>query len=161
MIRPSGMAAVSAAMLCSSCTFGVLKADRCMRDYGEGMTIALAEAGKRGVVVKEGFAYCMDGRARADALVRSLRAQGFTAQEPRHHFEVPGGWCLGGERAAAQPFDPMRSLQFACDLGHASRAYMTGGSLAASDGSEHHIISAADRKAREELRERLANRPRT
>ena len=150
-------AAAGAAILCSSCTFGILKADQCMADYGEGMTIAAAAAREHGGVAKEAFSYCLDGRGRADAMARSLRALGFEVLQPKRHFEVPGAWCLGGARVPTGPFDPMRSLQAACDVGQASRAYMTGGSLTASDGSEHHVISAADRKAREELEKPLAN----
>ena len=150
--------AAGAAMLCSSCTFRHLKANQCMRDYGEGMMIAAASARAKGAVVEEAFGYCLDGGARADEIVRSLRAQGFEVNEPKRHFEVPGAWFVRGARPVSQEqFDPMRSLQAACETGHASpRGYMTGASLTASDEAASITCDpAADRKARND--KRLAN----
>ena len=152
------LAGVAGCLALTGCTFGVLKTDRCLEYYGEGMMIAVAEAAAKGPLAEESYGFCLDGRGRAYAMLPALRTRGFETDGPHKHFEVPGGWCLSAKRVAGRDrFDPMHSLETMCALGHASRAYMTGGSLSTSAGTTHYIISKADRKAREELDQRLAN----
>jgi hypothetical protein len=88
-------------------------------------------------------------------MTAALRAQGFTGEGPSKHFEVPGGWCLSATRATTPAFDPMRSLEAVCAIGHASRAYFTGGQLRTRNGATYEILSTYDRQARAALAKRL------
>jgi hypothetical protein len=140
----------------SGCTFGMLKTNKCLELYGPGLLDAASQARSRGAISEESYGFCVDGRARAEAMLPSLQAHGFRTSGPSKHFEVPGGWCLSGTRpASSERFDPMRSLEAVCAIGHVSRAYLTGGTLRTSDGEAHHIRSTYDREADERLERRL------
>ena len=144
------------ALFLGGCTFGTLPTSRCIEYYGQGVVDAAAQARAAGSITREAYAYCADGKARIDAAIPPLRAHGFRTSEPGRHFEVPGGWCVGAERAVSgAEFDAMRSLETICAIGDASKAYFTGGSLTSTDGRSHAILSTFDRKARDELEARL------
>ena len=141
----------------TGCTFGILKTDECLKYYGEGIARAASEGRLAGPIAEESYGFCLDGHGRAKAMVAVLQAHGFATDGPRKHFEVPGGWCLSGKReTSAGRFDAKRSLDTVCAIGHASKAFMTGGALVTSNGKEFTILSTFDRRAREELDERLA-----
>ena len=141
----------------SGCTFGMLETNECLRLYRPGAMDAASQARSGGSISQESFGYCVDGKRRAEAMRAPLRVHGFTMNGPSKHFEVPGGWCLSATRSAsAERFDPMLSLQTACAIGHASRAYLTGGTFQTADGQTHHIRSTYDREAREQLEKRLS-----
>jgi hypothetical protein len=147
------------AVLCSvglsGCTFGTLSADKCLEYYAQGAVDAVATARAGGPIREEAYGFCADGRARINATIAPLRAHGFEPSEPRKHFEVPNGWCLGANRPVGGGFDAMRSLETICAIGDASRAYLTGGSFTSSDGQSHYILSIYDKEAREALNKRL------
>jgi hypothetical protein len=146
--RPTSIL-VALPLLVTGCTFGTLKAQECLRLYSPGLTAA-AERARSRPVRQESYSFCVDGRARAQALHAALQANGFTADGPAKHFEVPGGWCLSGTRhTSAELFHPTRSLHAMCALGHSSRAYMTGGTLTRADGEIYYVRSIYERGAEE------------
>lgn len=136
----------------SGCTFGMLETNECLRLYRPGLMDAASQVRSRGSISQESFGYCVDGKRRAEAMLAPLREHGFTMNGPSKHFEVPGGWCLSASRpASAERFDPLLSLETACALGHASSAYLTGGTFQTADGQTHYIRSTYDSEAREQL----------
>ena len=145
--------------LVSGCTFGMLKADKCLQVYQSGMVEAALQARSKGPLSEESYGFCLDGHARAEAMLPSLSAHGFETEGPTKHFEVPGGWCLSARRlAVSERFDPNQSLHSVCAIGEASRAYLTGGTLRTVDGTPHYVRSTYDREAMEALEKRLANK---
>ena len=144
----------SVALLQSGCTFGVLKQRECLDLYTRGMSAAVASAQANGPVEQEGYAFCLDGKARAQAMVPLLQRYGYEVVGPTKHFEVPGGWCLGAKRRAmSAPYDASGSLHTICALGQASRAYLTGGSITAVGGQTSYIRSTYELDARQDHRE--------
>ena len=144
----------SVVMIHSGCTFGILKQRQCLDLYTRGMSAAVAAAQANGPVEQEGYAFCLDGKARAEAMVPLLQRYGFEVDGPTRHFEVPGGWCLGAKRrSTTAPFDASGSLHIICALGHASRAYLTGGAITAAGGQTSYIRSTYEMEAQQELRQ--------
>lgn len=142
-------ALIIAPLLLGGCTFGTLRTDRCLAQYRAGMMAAVAEGDAGGGIAKESYDFCIEGEARAQAMVAMLQSHGFTTSGPARHFEVPGGRCLAADRDISPgTFDPERSLGLACALGHRSRAYMTGGTLTRPDGASFHIRSSYETRDR-------------
>lgn len=143
-IRRSTISLVAVAAL-GGCTFGKLKRSDCLSQYGPGLGLALAKAQAGGGVSEAFYAYCIDGRRRAEAMAAQLRAAGLNPTDLRSHFEVPGAWCLSTRRSYPhRQFSAESSLEQACALGEAGKAYLTGGTLRTAGGTEVSIRSVAE-----------------
>ena len=141
----------------TGCTFGMLKREQCHKIYGPGMMDAASQARLAQSIVEESYGFCTDGRAKAVAMLAPLRAHAFETGGPSKHFEVPGGWCLSAKRATTpERFNPIESLGTVCAIGHASRAYFTGGKLNTATGGAYYVRSTYEREAEEALQRRLA-----
>jgi hypothetical protein len=152
--RPAVLALTALAV--TGCTFGMLKRDDCLKTYGPGMMYAASQARLAQSVVEESYGFCTDGRAKAQAMLAPLRAHAFETGGPSKHFEVPGGWCLSAKRATTpQRFNPIESLETVCAIGHASRAYLTGGKLSTAAGGAYYVRSTYEREAEDALQKRL------
>lgn len=139
--------AAAAAGLLTNCTFGKLSLADCTRDYG----VSAAQIGAQARSISNGtaglnYGFCGDGRRRVNAAVAALSNEGFSMDEPRSHFEVPGAFCISAQKSVQlSTYDPSAELRRACMIGEATRVVMTGGTLKLPSGEEFILRSRFER----------------